>query len=269
VSVVGTSYNCGTENWVPGQNVPFSSIQELSKPVDANNKVFYLANNNSGVYAQPVVSGVANYDFSVTVAPHKQVSLSYSLHPRFVDNNLVPTLLSMQQHMQDASSRIATDDDARIPDGDPAGNNDDDVPAYIEFLIGDGQLYLYGGVNRPVFPTNLRTWGHYDITELGKLDAVIDYEGSNIKLVNSINVPGVGTPGRITDGVAKNPSNPARFVATRWAGSNVLLHEFGHCCGLSHRGLPQNPGSTANAVMWYDSGANEINRYERGKLNAY
>jgi len=65
---------------------------------------------------------------------------------------------------------------------------------------------------------------------------------------------------------------PARILLPYDYTSLACVHEWGHSCGIVHRGLSGNPGpADGTGVMTLTNVASqvEINRYERDQMNNY
>jgi hypothetical protein len=85
-----------------------------------------------------------------------------------------------------------------------------------------------------------------------------------------------GRLGSLQNGVAKTSEKPANIVLAEYATEVSCVHEWGHSCGLEHRGetingVVPNPGPTNAAIMYGlgVSGRSKVNRFKRGVMNSY
>jgi hypothetical protein len=283
-SIVNEAY--GAENpqspWKPqivvSNQIGFTNISLLGSQLDANDSYFGPVAVNAQLNATPQVSGFNNYVFHVSLGGHKIVRLNRTYHPDFHFPSLgavsVPSLLRIQAIYFTASLLLGKDNDAKIRDlSVQASTNSgsvyrsDDVPAYVEFRISDGpsNMCVYTGTSLPVFSTNFSGKQYFDLADPASAERLVHNGSSNLKIVNSINYNGPKL------GLTALGAQPALTVLVDNAGPVTAAHEWGHSCGLDHRGLPQNPGPTEEAIMAdpFSLQAKHINRFERDAMLQY
>jgi hypothetical protein len=140
VKVLAQEVTCDwtARGWLTIRQLPFSSISTLGKPLDANDSVFYLADEDNRVLATPSISGVANYTYQQSIVGHPVVSMTRRCHPLIESAH---SLQGFQALAQGASSILSSDDDEKIRDGQPGSNDTGDVPVYLEFAITEGPAF--------------------------------------------------------------------------------------------------------------------------------
>lgn len=264
-----------------------TNIALFNTHLNADGMVFrsFLPNN---IYpATPVVNGGTNYEFYLDVVSHKVVPLTWAYHEMFhaPPNTAVPSLSDWQQKYDAGSRILARDDDQKIPPGDPSVasstnatslHRTDDSPVYVEFKLSLGPTN-YCSITRtllPVFPTNYATTNFFNIrSDFDVLD-LVNGIAANVKIVKDIDTPLYGN----LNGLTLNGVKPSATIMVENVLIETPIHEWGHSCGLYHRGevstngVLLNPGSpTNNAVMSLPSGSarTEVNWFERDAMNSY
>ena len=266
--------------------IPFDKISLLGQQINADSMTFRKLGCNGTFDATPIINGLTNYVFNVSIAAHKIVNLTWSFHQMFqIESNTPPTRAGLQAKFDAGSVILGTDDDVKTPDSDPSvaystnassPYRTDDVPVYVEFKISDGptNLSYFTRTLRPVFPIDFGPSRYFNIVSMEDLDQLLNWTGANLKLVKKIMIPGIGTG----NGVAKQGVKPASIVLAESATDVTCIHEWGHSCGLYHRastdtnGVPLNPGPTLNAIMGPPTlviDRKEVNRFERDAMNNY
>jgi hypothetical protein len=294
------------DDWFYGLNPPdlgqkspiaFSNITVMGQGLNADNQLFVQLKPGTVTNVTPTITGASNYTFNMQVVPHHVVPLTRIYHQFFERNipcfatNTAPRLADLQRCFNEGSMLLATDNDSKIPDSDSSvaySTNEnslyrnDDVPVYVEFRISDGptNLCLFTRTGLPVFNRYFGTnkaSAYFDVREEKELIELCNNTAANIKQVKSIYINSKWSNGYGPKGY------PPSFVLTE-SGLNPAspVHEWGHTCGLEHRGsvdtngVPLNPCSgneIMNAIMgnWPLSVTNitrtEINRFERDVIN--
>ncbi len=80
-----------------------------------------------------------------------------------------------------------------------------------------------------------------------------------VSIVNTITRPD------LTAGLGTTVLGERNTVMVRNAGILPYVHEWGHQCGLGHRGTGSNPGAVQDALMGYPASVigPKVNRRER------
>jgi hypothetical protein len=285
------------DDWFYGLNPPdleqtspvaFSNITIMGQGLNADNNLFVRLRPGLITNITPTIFGASNHTFNLSVIPHKVVPLTRIYHQYFhSDTNRAPQLSDLQKCYNEGSMLLATDNDNKIPDSDPSAAystnenslyRNDDVPVYVEFQISDGptNLCLFNRTGLPVFDryfgTNM-TRAYFDIRNIKILEELGGYLAVNIKQVNSIYINR-----KTINGYGPMGYPPSLVLAESGLNPVTPVHEWGHICGLEHRGstdtngVPLNPSSgneIMNAIMgdWPLSVTNiartEMNRFER------
>ena len=262
----------------------WSNISVLGEQLNADGCIFKKLAPSSTYNATPQVTGADNYFYWVQVPDHQLVNLSRSYHPLFDVPPFSPqpyvpppALTNLQEHYNNVSVMLGTDDDTKIPDSDPsaAQSSDpnsvyrsDDAPTYLEFLLFNGPSITNVLTRRlsPVFPAQYKARKFYRITFEADAITLLQWTGANVKQVKSI-VYG----GSAKDGLANQPSSPASILLLHTPSGVAGPHEWCHTIGIDHRGLTSNPGPLAQALMNPTNYANggKVNRYERGVIRGH
>lgn len=273
----------------PCTNITPSLISIGSYFADADGNVFLPHLKSSFTYdVTPAVSGVNDYSFNVTVGTHKIEPLTWSYHQQFhVNTNgppLVPKLSDWQSKFDAGSELLATDHDAKIPLNDPSvietntsGSvyRSDDVPTYVEFNLSEGPTN-YCQYTRRIWPAvfphpTFSSSNYFQIRFVTDLETLVASGGANLKIVKDIKIPQGGL-----DGYENHFTKPTSIVLAESAPADTCVHEWGHSCGLRHRGeldvitgVVMNPGPVSDAIMrsgfsmGYTNARTKVNRFER------
>jgi hypothetical protein len=266
--------------------ISFDKISLLGQPLNADNHTLLQCGCNQTLDATPAINE-SNYVFSVALSAPKSVPLTWVYNQRFhAPTNRVPTLSDWQAKFDSGSMVLATDDDDKIRDGDPSVASStnatslyrkDDVPVYVEFPLsyGPSNFCVFTRTQMPVLPTDpFGPVRYFNVTTLMDMDELADWTVANLKIIKSINVTSFGA----AFGYARLSLQPASIVLTESASDITCVHEWGHSCGLRHRGdvdangVPLNPGPILDAVMGFGTTVfprTEVNRFERDAMNAY
>ncbi len=289
-----------------GGAIEFTNIT-AREPVNADNQVFFTGDPpNSVIDVTPGLPATySNYTFHAGAGGHKIVKLSRLYHPYFDDCFLTngtltngvtayPHLWDLQDKFDEGSRILAKDDDAWpsgwIKDTNSlvvAGSSsfstnvyqNDDVPFPVEFEISNAAGVSANNVwYYDTFPAEFSDDDYFDVAHMYnrfELDAL----AGNIKQVNSCPYS-IEFYQKWSWGEAD--AIPGRSMVIRAdAPGIVYIHEWGHMCGIHHRGEPTNPGNTNYAIMHentiavtnsvgtisYDN--KMINRYERQLMRAW
>jgi hypothetical protein len=309
-----------------GEIKPFKNLKvriEQDKRLDGNGKLYDpLLPPNITIKGVKVLSETVpnstkpkyrTFLCGLGVERPKQITLARSFHPKFNQVGPRPTRQRLQSQFHGGAVAAAEDGDpypdGYIPDDDPRVNPEysnpeflidlylnDDVPVYLEFHIKDGPTYedlFYGGPPGPYFPPDWVTDGDgtYNLQgdQFFEIRTEIDLdrlqEGWPLvqwKTVKLIQTPKYGKPIALT----LRPSTPENTVATPVFENQTTVHEWGHACGIAHRGKlyedPEgsgnwvilNPGDPQGALMLeyenldFNPGS-EVNRNERNLMYGY
>jgi len=194
----------------------------------------------------PMIDGITWYMWELTLGQPHLVRMTWSRHPQAGSGDV-------QVKFDEGARLLAKDDDDLVANPtDPQ----DDVPAYLEFLI------IRAAQN--VFPADWVGSQYNNVIGEVNIGALLTQQFANIKLVTSIwryvnntwvDCAGVSTPGL-----------PSILFRVSGLDGVVAMHEYGHRAGLSERD-PDSPDAIMRSI--YNSQADEVNATESSYYTSY
>jgi hypothetical protein len=265
--------------------VSFTNISVAGIPLDEEGRVLMQAAARSVTNVTPKVTGGSNYYYSIKIIGHPIISINRTYHPIYhlPGTPPIPKLATLQSNFNAGAIMLHRDDDAKIKDADaPESTNSssvyqtDDVSHLCEFRISDGpnntNMLTKPPRLLPVFPKEYAARNYFDLRDETSISNLFRYRGAQIKQVRTI------TRNNNTNilAMAKEGMKPMNAIFTSRADPGTCIHEWGHSCGIAHRGDTNylgewNYGPNLNAIMAATNAANqvEINRYERNKMQLW
>jgi hypothetical protein len=251
LTAYGSAYTSWTSSGIDGPvptggySLAWDQLTLMGSGLNPDHRRFRKVPANTTLAATPS-STVSSYSFSVGIEPHKLQVLSVSRHPGANNRD-------WQTAFDIGSETLGKDDDGN-------GNTGafEDEGCYVEFLIKPASNQTFPAAYQDDIYNNLRD--EFRMFELAGATF------ANLKTVSSIET----TQNNVTTSHAAfaNAIPGVSVVLTAGAPAITTVHEYGHLCGLDHRGEGNNtqgydPGK---AIMGQPNapGANEVNGYELG-----
>jgi hypothetical protein len=254
------SWDQNLGGWPLAGQITFDELRVAGITPDCNGCLYKVIDySQTPIDITPVASGYNNYEFTIEYNNARKENITKSHH------QLLPSPIScssLQSIYNDTSiSVFATDTDLCMLNSQaemyPVENRADDVPYYVEYIVSPA--------SSEVFPSQYNGTNYNDIVYLPDLSVLVNDSFCNVKIVRTLPTGIIGY----------SSGNSSVIKASAITSTpNVLLHEWLHTMGVSHRGTPGNPSESGitddeycgdtYALMYYQNyNGSEINRSER------
>ncbi len=236
VGQIGSSPQTG--DWIEVGPIDPSNIKIHNTQLDCEGKVILILDSGDFDVTPKVSGGYSYYTFSMTAVPTRDHHRTRSYHPYFMALGGAPSHPGQINLFSD-------------PDECSTINEiGDAVSVGAELFIHDSMLWSF-----PHPYNSMSNPDYLNIKKLEDLDKLLDADFSQVKQVQSIDIPRIGE----VAGYGQCPGSKIVIVAN--ASPLVWMHELGHNLGLYHRN-----GSKNNLMYEWKLSGRELNRHERDKF---